>query len=285
MSLSEEIERYGGLVATHELRARGYGRDRISAALSSGQIWRVRKGWYCAAGLAQPLREAARVGGAATCATALRLHGAWAPIDERLHVAVLPDRTQLRSTGDSRTRLHTAEPVVVHWNLRTDEGRLLRSPIASLLDLVACAPPEYVGAAADSLVQRRLLSASEWTRARALFPARLIPVIDLVDGVCESGSEFVFWTRIGRVRASARRQVVVAGVGRVDFLFGERLVVEVDGRAHHTDPGAFESDRRRDALLSAHGFRVLRFSYRQVFEDWPSVESALFASFARGDLY
>jgi hypothetical protein len=34
---------------------------------------------------------------------------------------------------------------------------------------------------------------------------------------------------------------------QVDFYWpGERLVVEVDGRAYHTSPRAFSRDRRRD---------------------------------------
>ncbi len=51
---------------------------------------------------------------------------------------------------------------------------------------------------------------------------------------------------------------------RVDLMIGERLIVEVDGREHHSDPVAFERDRVRDARLSALGYRVLRFSCNQV---------------------
>jgi very-short-patch-repair endonuclease len=43
-------------------------------------------------------------------------------------------------------------------------------------------------------------------------------------------------------------------------------VVETDGFAFHGDRDAFEADRARDALLQALGFRVLRFTYRQVVE-------------------
>ena len=79
------------------------------------------------------------------------------------------------------------------------------------------------------------------------------------------------------------QQIKVAGVGRVDFLIGECLVVEVDGAEFHTTREAFEEDRRRDALLSSLGYRVLRFSYNQINKRWPVVEAALLAAISRGD--
>lgn len=79
--------------------------------------------------------------------------------------------------------------------------------------------------------------------------------------------------RLGLVRAGIAfdLQVWVVPFHRVDFLLGDRLVVEVDGRRFHDDPDAFERDRERDALLALWGFRVLRFTYRQVTEDLAGV--------------
>lgn len=51
----------------------------------------------------------------------------------------------------------------------------------------------------------------------------------------------------------------------VDLLWrAQRLVVELDSRAFHTDPTAFERDRRRDADLQLAGFRVLRLTWLQL---------------------
>lgn len=51
----------------------------------------------------------------------------------------------------------------------------------------------------------------------------------------------------------------------VDCLWrGERLVVELDGRAAHLNAAAFEADRARDAALTAAGFRVIRITWRQL---------------------
>ena len=108
-------------------------------------------------------------------------------------------------------------------------------------------------------------------------------VLASADGVCESGTETYFWLRTRRAIPGIRRQVRIPGVGRVDFLVGHRLVVEIDGAEYHTDPVAFERDRRRDALLSRLGYRVLRFSYHQVMNEWPLVEAAVLAAIARRD--
>ncbi len=68
---------------------------------------------------------------------------------------------------------------------------------------------------------------------------------------------------IGSTRASGRRPAVY----EVDFVWREaRLIVETDGFRHHGHREAFEADRARDAALQGLGFRVLRFTYRQVKE-------------------
>jgi very-short-patch-repair endonuclease len=54
-------------------------------------------------------------------------------------------------------------------------------------------------------------------------------------------------------------------VGRVDFVYLEaRVVIEVDGRAHHTALLDADADRWRDLELSAAGFIVIRVTWRQL---------------------
>lgn len=51
----------------------------------------------------------------------------------------------------------------------------------------------------------------------------------------------------------------------VDFLWPEhRLVVETDGYQFHGHRRSFESDRRRDQVLVARGYRVIRITWRQL---------------------
>jgi very-short-patch-repair endonuclease len=44
-------------------------------------------------------------------------------------------------------------------------------------------------------------------------------------------------------------------------------VVEVDGYAFHSSARSFERDRRRDAILEAAGYRVMRVRWKQLIEE------------------
>jgi very-short-patch-repair endonuclease len=64
----------------------------------------------------------------------------------------------------------------------------------------------------------------------------------------------------------------------VDFLWREqRVVAELDSWRHHGDRSTFESDRARDAHLQGLGYRVLRFTWRQVRSSPRSVARSLSA--------
>ena len=64
----------------------------------------------------------------------------------------------------------------------------------------------------------------------------------------------------------------------VDFCWPEeRLIVETDGRRHLTR-AAFERNRARDAVLTAVGWRVMRFTTRQVRGDPVTVAARLLSA-------
>jgi very-short-patch-repair endonuclease len=67
----------------------------------------------------------------------------------------------------------------------------------------------------------------------------------------------------------------------VDFLWPEqRLIVETDGFGAHGTRRAFERDRQRDARLQAAGYRVLRFTWRQLLDEPEVVAARLAAALA-----
>ncbi|HKO36791.1 MAG TPA: DUF559 domain-containing protein [Solirubrobacterales bacterium] len=53
-----------------------------------------------------------------------------------------------------------------------------------------------------------------------------------------------------------------------DFIWRDaRLIVEADSRRVHGTVAAFEKDRRRDQLLTAAGWTVIRCTWRQVLDE------------------
>jgi very-short-patch-repair endonuclease len=69
---------------------------------------------------------------------------------------------------------------------------------------------------------------------------------------------------------------------KVDCMWSEqRLIVELDGRAVHGTKRAFESDRERDRILLAEGWRSARVTWRQL-RDEPGAIAADLRELLRG---
>jgi very-short-patch-repair endonuclease len=284
-SISESVRRRGGLAATFQLLHDGHTRRGLQRALQAGSVLRVRQGWYALQETDPRLLEGTRVGGRLTALSSLAFQGFWTHPDENLHVAVPPHHARLRSRHDKSRRLSgEARPrTCVHWRHGGSGSPFNLDPIDSLEDAMLCQDPVVVTAAGDSVLFRRPELTALWKDLVLAAPASHRRYLDQIDGVCESGTESVLWFHTRGWGLPLFRQQHIAGVGRVDFRLGRALIVEVDGAAYHTDPAAFERDRHRDALLSALGYRVLRFSYFQVMFAWPEVEAALVGALLRGD--
>jgi hypothetical protein len=68
-----------------------------------------------------------------------------------------------------------------------------------------------------------------------------------------------------------------------DFVFpDQRLLVETDSWRHHRSRDSFERDRRRDAEHAAAGWRILRFTWRQLEHEPRTVAAAVEAALYRG---
>lgn len=69
---------------------------------------------------------------------------------------------------------------------------------------------------------------------------------------------------------------------KVDFLWRtQRLIVEVDGRRAHGTRQAFERDRVRDQRLMLGGYRVVRFTWRQITREPDRVAQTIRALLAQ----
>ena len=68
----------------------------------------------------------------------------------------------------------------------------------------------------------------------------------------------------------------IVGPYTVDFMWPEvSLIVETDGWEDHGTRSGFESDRARDAWLTTQGYRVVRFTWRQLQNDPATVVATL----------
>ncbi len=61
-----------------------------------------------------------------------------------------------------------------------------------------------------------------------------------------------------------QREVVVEGVGRVDFLVGDRLIVELDGYEFHSGRAEYRNDRARWNRATARGLVTLRITAEMI---------------------
>lgn len=283
-SIDSSIRSHGGLAGTYELHSEGFTRGDLRRAVQHRLIIRVRQGWYTVPGVRPELIQAARVGGRLTCLSGIRLHGAWQYPTRSLHVSTAANSCRLREPTDKSKRLSVNAPVRVHWRDHEPAGsRLMLPPSECLRDLIHCQSPEVVMTAVDSALHNGLIHLNQWQQVLSLAPAETQLAMAEPEPRCESGTETLTRIRLAPFNLPMRPQEHIPGVGRVDFLIGERLVIEVDGAEYHTDPERFEADRRRDAILSRLDYRVLRFSYRQVMFRWQEVQDAILAAVVRGD--
>ena len=80
-------------------------------------------------------------------------------------------------------------------------------------------------------------------------------------------TEAKLWKELRKLDANIRRQ---APIGRyiADFaVHARKLVIEVDGEIHERLADVALRDMERQAWLEGQGYRVIRFSARQVSDD------------------
>jgi very-short-patch-repair endonuclease len=261
----------------------GCSREEVRAAVRSHEIRRVRNGWFATPEAHPELVRAVRVGGTATAATVARLHRLWVHGDTRLHVRVRHSTGRLASPADRRVPLDREKHgVCVHYSTRGGLDQA-RDPLTlALAEMFACADEAATLATVDSALERGVLQMGHLDLLKGWMPRSRRHLIERVDPDCQSGLETRVRLLLRSKRIAFRAQADIEGVGYVDFLVGERLVIEVDGRAFHTGE-AFEEDRRRDFVLVARGYLVLRLSYRQVMDDWDRTRAGILSLVGRGE--
>ncbi|WP_448808445.1 endonuclease domain-containing protein [Agromyces bauzanensis] len=280
------IRSRSGAASAVALREAGCSRRRMSAALADGSIIRVRPGWYAVPDAPREVVQAVRVGGALTGASVARLHGLWLLDDPLLHVRVPGTASRLRSPDDATVALdRTAHGVCVHY--RAEGGDASHSGVASdglmagIAEMFRCSGTLPAMIALESALNREVLPIQALESLRAMVPAWAQRQLDLATPDSDSGLETIARLLMHRLRIPVRTQVQMPGVRRVDLLVGDRLILELDGRAFHSGDD-FERDRVQDLELALRGYLVVRLSYRMVTAEWDTTHRALRELVARG---
>ncbi|MCS5498735.1 endonuclease domain-containing protein [Cnuibacter physcomitrellae] len=135
----------------------------------------------------------------------------------------------------------------------------------------------------DSVLNRRLMTPSELSDALAVLPEKHRALLARTDGSAQSGLETKVRLGLRSRRVRVRPQVWIPGLGRVDLLVGDRLIIEVDGYQTHGTPTGFKEDRRRDREAAAQGYLVLRFTHWDVCYDWARCLQSILDIVRRGE--
>jgi very-short-patch-repair endonuclease len=130
---------------------------------------------------------------------------------------------------------------------------------------------------------RRLVRDGVDARLATLFVTAARPMPQDIDGTnrARSASEAFLYRRLqtlpetrGRFQVNVDLPIAFDGWGRmeVDLLCADsRVVVEIDGGQHLSDPVAYRRDRRKDQLLQENGYLVLRYLAEDLAKELDSV--------------
>jgi very-short-patch-repair endonuclease len=269
-----------GLFTIDQARQAGMTDRVIRHRRSTGAWRRVGPGVFAIAGAPTTWHQrllACCLGrnGWASHESAAELHGIGYLPRGHVVVTVGPDGRN-RSAGIGR--VHESNATQAKWF--TSVGPVpVTTPARTIIDLAAVLRVEQLARALDDALGRGAVGIAEEIDAfNALAVrgrrgvARLRPLLE------ERGAGVAFdtthlermFSRLVRDNALPEpdRQVLIGldrPIGTVDFVFRSHgLIVEVDGRLGHSQLLDFESDRRRDQQALVAGFRVVRFTYRQL---------------------
>lgn len=244
-----------GVITTAQLVAAGLTREGIRRRASAGRLHGLHRGVYAVGHPAVPFEGRCLAAVLALGPDAVLSHRSaaelWTIVPRAkgpIHV-IVPEGGRRKRVG---LVVHTSRTLVPE-QIAIKTGIPLSTPTRTLADLRRTLSRELHDRATRKAVDLGLISRREIRSQTALARSKL---------------ERKFLALCRRHRLP--QPVVNARVGpyEVDFLWPEHsVIVETDGFEHLGSRDAFERDRVRDAELQARGYRVLRFTYRQVRDE------------------
>lgn len=281
--------RQHGVVSTAQLMALGLGRGAIAFRVRRGRLHRLHRGIF-AVGHPRLTKQGRWM-------AAVLAAGPGAVLSHRDAAALWELRRTSRTTIDviagRRTGHARQDGITLHTSRNLGRAEKARrhaipvtTPVRTLLDLADVVSLQALRRAFEQADVLRLLDGAEIARLPDTHPGR--------GGATKLAKLAAAWETPPLTRSELERRFLTlchdAGVApprcnvpllrfEVDFLWPEhRLIVETDGHRHHGTRTAFEKDRARDAALTAAGYRVMRFTHRQVTKDPRTVARRLKAA-------
>lgn len=268
MDVERSLSAGQGIARLRTLRRSGATEYAIKQAVRSGAVVSVCRGWVALRGADPMLVAAAKRGVVLSCVTLAERKGLWVTSNRETHVAAPAKSGHANSVRG-----------VVHWSspIFPRDPDQLEDSIENALILVArCQPYEDALATWESALRTHTVDVD--VLSRAPLPPAARRLLEDARPFADAGTETIFRTRLRRLGLPIIPQVWVFG-HHVDFLIGERLVVQIDG-GHHVGPQR-SSDIAHDAELTLRGFHVIRISYDQLMNQWPVVQNTIMAAVAQ----
>lgn len=262
MNPIEALSQRDGVARVDTLKRAGVTEHALRLAVRSGQVLSVRRGWVALCNADAMLVAAARRGVVLSCTTLAARKGLWVLDASEPHVAAPPH------SGHA-----TTSRGVIHWSTPTfprDPDSCEDTLENALVLMARCQPYESVLATWESALRMDLIDPGMLERATLPPAARKL----LADArpFADAGTESIFRTRLRWLKILITPQVWILGHA-VDFLLGDRLIIQIDG-GHHVGTQR-TSDISHDAVLKLHGYHVIRISYDQLMNQWPEVQTVI----------
>jgi very-short-patch-repair endonuclease len=270
-SIARVAARQDNVVTHDQLFAAGLGRGAIAWRLEAGVMQSMHRGVYLL-GAAPPTRMARARAAVMACGegavvshrSAAELFGLLPETDREVDVTVVG-----RNPGfHASVRLHRPRRLARH-EVTSVRGIPVTSVARIIADLAATEPLNEVEHAFQEALYRRIVTPDAVARVVDRDPRRKgAPVVRaLVDNPTLTRSERERALR--KLIAQAQLPKPLTNVRLhgylVDAYWPEHgLVLEFDGWQAHGHRSAFESDRKRDQVMVAHGLRVIRVTDRQL---------------------
>ncbi|MDQ0642400.1 type IV toxin-antitoxin system AbiEi family antitoxin domain-containing protein [Microbacterium murale] len=268
---SAALRALGRMARTAELARLGVTEAELTRAVRTGTVVRPRQGVYALPDCGDELLHAASHGGTVGCCAAARMLGLWVlDVPEQHHIWL----------GRAGTPRSDCTGCRVHWDDGTVEVGILPPVHNVLLQMAICADEDTFFAAFESALRHHKISPGGITWLWSRLPRRRRWLIDFARSDADSGLESLFRLRMHRLGVTMRCQVSIRTVGEVDFVIGDRLIIEVDGRANHEREKERAKDLARDAAAATLGYETLRFTYAMIVHHWKSAEAAILAKIA-----